>query len=159
MAPPLNEWLAIFPQKDSEHKSPRPMRLADSLFREPNESYPIEFIIGEDKPRAKRMVAHLNVDFVYRGHHSTTPHLELKGTVVTLGKSKPEYPMLFHAQVYDPYRREGLIKLFDDPAAVRLQGNVPIEELDIGVRAYNALKRIGLETIGDVSAEIHPIDR
>lgn len=28
--------------------------------------------------------------------------------------------------------------------------NLPIEELDIGVRAYNALKRWGIETIGDL---------
>jgi hypothetical protein len=151
MALPLNEWLAIFAQKDSEHKSPRPMRLADSLFREPSESYPIEFIIGEDQPRARRVIALLNVDFVYRGHNSTTPHLELKGGVVSLGKNKPERPLLFHAQAYDPYRRIGIIKLYEDPAVMRLHGNIPIEELEIGVRAYNALKRIGLDTIGDVA--------
>lgn len=152
MAPPLNEWLAIFPQKDSEHKSPRPMRLADSLFRDPSESFPIEFIIGEDQPRARRMVALLDIDFVDNGHR-TTPHFELKGSVVTLGTRKPEMPLLFHAQSYDPYRRVGVIKLFEDPAGMRLNGDFPIEELELGVRAYNALKRIGLDTIGDVAGK------
>jgi hypothetical protein len=97
------------------------------------------------------VIALLNVDFVYRGHNSTTPHLELKGTVAALGKNKPELPLLFHAQAYDPYRRIGIIKLYEDPAAVRLHGNIPIEELEIGVRAYNALKRKGIDTIGDVA--------
>jgi DNA-directed RNA polymerase subunit alpha len=28
--------------------------------------------------------------------------------------------------------------------------NVPIEELELGVRSYNCLKRVGIETIGDL---------
>jgi DNA-directed RNA polymerase alpha subunit len=126
--------------------------MSASLFREPGESFPIEFIIGEDKPRAQRVAALLDINFVDNGGR-TTPHFELKGSVVALGKTKPEHQLLFHAQTYDPYRRVGIIKLYEDPAAMRLIGDVPIEELEIGVRAYNALKRIGLDTIGDVAGK------
>ena len=28
--------------------------------------------------------------------------------------------------------------------------NFPIEELELGVRSYNCLKRVGIETIGDL---------
>jgi DNA-directed RNA polymerase subunit alpha len=40
-----------------------------------------------------------------------------------------------------------------DTAAVSLAGgmeNFPIEELELGVRSYNCLKRVGIETIGDL---------
>ncbi|MGN6799635.1 MAG: DNA-directed RNA polymerase subunit alpha, partial [Gaiellaceae bacterium] len=40
-----------------------------------------------------------------------------------------------------------------ESAAVSLAGgmeNVPIEELELGVRSYNCLKRVGIETIGDL---------
>src|SRR5207244_11629961 len=31
--------------------------------------------------------------------------------------------------------------------------NFPIEELELGVRSYNCLKRVGIETIGDLVVE------
>ncbi len=31
--------------------------------------------------------------------------------------------------------------------------NFPIEELELGVRSYNCLKRVGIETIGDLVAK------
>jgi DNA-directed RNA polymerase subunit alpha len=40
-----------------------------------------------------------------------------------------------------------------EPAGVSLAGgmeNFPIEELELGVRSYNCLKRVGIETIGDL---------
>jgi DNA-directed RNA polymerase subunit alpha len=40
-----------------------------------------------------------------------------------------------------------------DSAGVSLAGgmeNFPIEELELGVRSYNCLKRVGIETIGDL---------
>ncbi|HSS74660.1 MAG TPA: DNA-directed RNA polymerase subunit alpha C-terminal domain-containing protein, partial [Gaiellaceae bacterium] len=40
-----------------------------------------------------------------------------------------------------------------ESAAVSLAGgmeNFPIEELELGVRSYNCLKRVGIETIGDL---------
>ena len=40
-----------------------------------------------------------------------------------------------------------------DGAGVSLAGgmeNFPIEELELGVRSYNCLKRVGIETIGDL---------
>jgi len=152
MALPLNEWLAIHPKKDdSEHTSPHPMRLAASLFRGHGESFPIVFIISEDnKPYTRYVVARLNVDYVDNGQR-TTPHLELKGSVVALGSKKPERQLLFHAQAYDPYRRVGIIKLYEDPLVIKPDVDFPIEELDIGARAYNGLKRVGLHTVHDVA--------
>jgi DNA-directed RNA polymerase subunit alpha len=41
----------------------------------------------------------------------------------------------------------------DDNGGVSLAGgmeNFPIEELELGVRSYNCLKRVGIETIGDL---------
>jgi DNA-directed RNA polymerase subunit alpha len=41
----------------------------------------------------------------------------------------------------------------DDQVGVSLAGgmeNFPIEELELGVRSYNCLKRVGIETIGDL---------
>ena len=32
--------------------------------------------------------------------------------------------------------------------------NFPIEELEFGVRSYNCLKRVGIETIGDLAVEV-----
>jgi DNA-directed RNA polymerase subunit alpha len=40
-----------------------------------------------------------------------------------------------------------------ESAGVSLAGgmeNFPIEELELGVRSYNCLKRVGIETIGDL---------
>ena len=40
-----------------------------------------------------------------------------------------------------------------EPGGVSLAGgmeNFPIEELELGVRSYNCLKRVGIETIGDL---------
>ena len=40
-----------------------------------------------------------------------------------------------------------------EAAGVSLAGgmeNFPIEELELGVRSYNCLKRVGIETIGDL---------
>ena len=31
--------------------------------------------------------------------------------------------------------------------------NFPIEELELGVRSYNCLKRVGIETIGDLTSK------
>ena len=36
------------------------------------------------------------------------------------------------------------------PAATHGMENFPIEELELGVRSYNCLKRVGIETIGDL---------
>ena len=36
------------------------------------------------------------------------------------------------------------------PQARRGMENFPIEELELGVRSYNCLKRVGIETIGDL---------
>jgi DNA-directed RNA polymerase subunit alpha len=43
--------------------------------------------------------------------------------------------------------------LAGEPSGVSLAGgmeNFPIEELELGVRSYNCLKRVGIETIGDL---------
>jgi DNA-directed RNA polymerase subunit alpha len=40
----------------------------------------------------------------------------------------------------------------DAPAAHGME-NFPIEELELGVRSYNCLKRVGIETIGDLVAK------
>jgi DNA-directed RNA polymerase subunit alpha len=37
-----------------------------------------------------------------------------------------------------------------EPALARGMENFPIEELELGVRSYNCLKRVGIETIGDL---------
>ena len=37
-----------------------------------------------------------------------------------------------------------------EPALVHGMENFPIEELELGVRSYNCLKRVGIETIGDL---------
>jgi DNA-directed RNA polymerase subunit alpha len=48
-----------------------------------------------------------------------------------------------------------------DPAAAEAEApatshgmeNFPIEELELGVRSYNCLKRVGIETIGDLTSK------
>src|SRR5204862_6624157 len=37
-----------------------------------------------------------------------------------------------------------------EPARAHGMENFPIEELELGVRSYNCLKRVGIETIGDL---------
>jgi DNA-directed RNA polymerase subunit alpha len=37
-----------------------------------------------------------------------------------------------------------------EPALAHGMENFPIEELELGVRSYNCLKRVGIETIGDL---------
>ena len=37
-----------------------------------------------------------------------------------------------------------------EPALAHGMDNFPIEELELGVRSYNCLKRVGIETIGDL---------
>ena len=55
----------------------------------------------------------------------------------------------------DPDRMEGFgetaadVGGVDAPAAHGME-NFPIEELELGVRSYNCLKRVGIETIGDL---------
>jgi DNA-directed RNA polymerase subunit alpha len=39
------------------------------------------------------------------------------------------------------------------PAASHGMENFPIEELELGVRSYNCLKRVGIETIGDLTSK------
>ena len=39
------------------------------------------------------------------------------------------------------------------PAATHGMENFPIEELELGVRSYNCLKRVGIETIGDLTTK------
>ena len=39
------------------------------------------------------------------------------------------------------------------PAATHGMENFPIEELELGVRSYNCLKRVGIETIGDLTSK------
>jgi DNA-directed RNA polymerase subunit alpha len=38
----------------------------------------------------------------------------------------------------------------DEPSLAHGMENFPIEELELGVRSYNCLKRVGIETIGDL---------
>src|SRR5437763_1013006 len=49
----------------------------------------------------------------------------------------------------------GVVKASDveapaEPALAHGMENFPIEELELGVRSYNCLKRVGIETIGDL---------
>src|SRR5579884_3342993 len=44
---------------------------------------------------------------------------------------------------------EGNVATADGPQAHGME-NFPIEELELGVRSYNCLKRVGIETIGDL---------
>jgi DNA-directed RNA polymerase subunit alpha len=37
-----------------------------------------------------------------------------------------------------------------EPSLAHGMENFPIEELELGVRSYNCLKRVGIETIGDL---------
>ena len=37
-----------------------------------------------------------------------------------------------------------------EPTSSHPMDNFPIEELELGVRSYNCLKRVGIETIGDL---------
>ena len=39
------------------------------------------------------------------------------------------------------------------PATTHGMENFPIEELELGVRSYNCLKRVGIETIGDLTSK------
>jgi DNA-directed RNA polymerase subunit alpha len=39
------------------------------------------------------------------------------------------------------------------PATSHGMENFPIEELELGVRSYNCLKRVGIETIGDLTSK------
>ena len=41
-----------------------------------------------------------------------------------------------------------------EPALAHGMENFPIEELELGVRSYNCLKRVGIETIGDLVDEV-----
>jgi DNA-directed RNA polymerase subunit alpha len=41
----------------------------------------------------------------------------------------------------------------EPPAATHGMENFPIEELELGVRSYNCLKRVGIETIGDLTSK------
>ena len=40
-----------------------------------------------------------------------------------------------------------------EPALAHGMENFPIEELELGVRSYNCLKRVGIETIGDLTSK------
>ncbi len=52
---------------------------------------------------------------------------------------------------------EGASKLAEPkPDLARGMGNLPIEELELGVRTYNFLKRVGIETIGDLVSKTAP---
>jgi len=39
------------------------------------------------------------------------------------------------------------------PSLAHGMENFPIEELELGVRSYNCLKRVGIETIGDLTSK------
>jgi DNA-directed RNA polymerase subunit alpha len=41
----------------------------------------------------------------------------------------------------------------DDSSSAHPMENFPIEELELGVRSYNCLKRVGIETIGDLTSK------
>jgi DNA-directed RNA polymerase subunit alpha len=52
------------------------------------------------------------------------------------------------------------IEVFGEPAAEAIESTTshgmesfPIEELELGVRSYNCLKRVGIETIGDLTSK------
>lgn len=57
----------------------------------------------------------------------------------------------------DLERIEGLAEAAADTAAeapvMHGMENFPIEELELGVRSYNCLKRVGIETIGDLTSK------
>jgi DNA-directed RNA polymerase subunit alpha len=40
-----------------------------------------------------------------------------------------------------------------EPSLAHGMENFPIEELELGVRSYNCLKRVGIETIGDLTSK------
>ncbi len=43
-----------------------------------------------------------------------------------------------------------------EPSLAHGMENFPIEELELGVRSYNCLKRVGIETIGDLVSKTEP---
>ncbi len=55
----------------------------------------------------------------------------------------------------DQIERFGGTSVGEPEAPVVTQGmaNFPIEELELGVRSYNCLKRVGIETIGDLTSK------
>jgi DNA-directed RNA polymerase subunit alpha len=58
----------------------------------------------------------------------------------------------------DPARIEGLADAAaaaeaEAPSTSHGMENFPIEELELGVRSYNCLKRVGIETIGDLTSK------
>jgi DNA-directed RNA polymerase subunit alpha len=58
----------------------------------------------------------------------------------------------------DPARIEGLADAAaaaeaEVPSTSHGMENFPIEELELGVRSYNCLKRVGIETIGDLTSK------
>jgi len=48
---------------------------------------------------------------------------------------------------------EPLVNDTDVPSTSHGMENFPIEELELGVRSYNCLKRVGIETIGDLTSK------
>ena len=45
---------------------------------------------------------------------------------------------------------EAAAEVAAEPSLAHGMENFPIEELELGVRSYNCLKRVGIETIGDL---------
>ena len=50
----------------------------------------------------------------------------------------------------DSLRDGGVEPETAEPSLAHGMENFPIEELELGVRSYNCLKRVGIETIGDL---------
>ena len=50
----------------------------------------------------------------------------------------------------DDLRAGGAEDVAEAPSGAGAMENFPIEELELGVRSYNCLKRVGIETIGDL---------
>jgi DNA-directed RNA polymerase subunit alpha len=48
---------------------------------------------------------------------------------------------------------ETVVEVAGDAPVIHGMENFPIEELELGVRSYNCLKRVGIETIGDLTSK------
>src|SRR6187399_3198736 len=91
-----------------------------------------------------------------------TDYDKLRLDVTTDGSIEPRDAIGMAAEILikqlaiftDLDRIEGFGQAAEDPAAeapaAHGMENFPIEELELGVRSYNCLKRVGIETIGDL---------
>jgi len=58
--------------------------------------------------------------------------------------------LIEHGRIKTTEAKAKAVKPIAEPALAHGMENFPIEELELGVRSYNCLKRVGIETIGDL---------